>query len=143
MKYTYDETTLTIEADESERAALREVATDLPDHYGTHGHEVEFMEGLICNSELDWINPADTGDLTDAPMLGILGAEFSESSRDGVVIENLYGWHHVGRWKNEETDELENHYQPILHRWGYPHYQLRSFLTDLMETGKAVFLPSW
>lgn len=115
MKYTYDETTLTIEADEAERAALREVATDLPDHYGTLGHEVEFMERLICNSELDWIQPGETGDLTDAPLLGIRDA-------DNVLSDGSY---------------------PIVQRWGYPHYALRSFLTDLMETGRAVFRSSW
>ena len=31
----------------------------------------DWFEALVCNSELEWINPADTGDLTDAPMLGI------------------------------------------------------------------------
>ena len=31
----------------------------------------EFFEHLVCNSELEWITPERTGDLTDAPMLGI------------------------------------------------------------------------
>jgi hypothetical protein len=31
----------------------------------------EALESLIANSELDWIDPSEAGDLTDAPILGI------------------------------------------------------------------------
>jgi len=33
------------------------------------------LEPLTCNSDLDWINPAESGDLTDAPILGIRDEE--------------------------------------------------------------------
>ena len=31
----------------------------------------QVLEPLICNSELEWVDPVETGDLTEAPMLGI------------------------------------------------------------------------
>jgi hypothetical protein len=155
MNYTIspDNRTLTLTVSPEERAVLKEVAdynqkTGYPGFYDTD--EQDALEGLIANSELDWINPVDTGDLTAAPLLGILGAVFSESGRDGVAFPSLFGWVHVGRYERRENNqeiphngEIEDHFQPILQRWGYSHYQIRSFLTDLMETGKAEFLNSW
>ena len=62
-----DRLRLTLSVDESERAELRE----LGDEIHTDKAMYEFFEHLVCNSELDWIAPEWTGDLTDAPMLGI------------------------------------------------------------------------
>lgn len=141
MKFIYTPERLTLTCDEAERAELREILEE-------NGHfsdrtEAEFMDHLICNSELDWINPDDTGDMTDAPMLGVWGEDVAESQRDGFTGERLYGWVQLGRWHNAETGRIENHYSPILERWAYPHYAVRSFLSDLMENGEAVFLSNW
>lgn len=133
MKYTTTENKLILECSPEEQGELREIAKRSLDHFHFRDHEVESLEGLIANSELDWIDPADTGDPTDAPILGILGKSFSDSERDGFAASTLYGWHRCG---------LDS-YQPILGRWGYPYYKLRSFLKDLMDTGKATFLSSW
>lgn len=146
MKYNIspDRNTLTLECTPEGQALLREILNDRPGHLDfTSEDESEFLESLLCNSKLEWVDPTETGDLTDAPLLGIMGAEFSESSRDGVVFPSFHGWRQVGRWNCEDTGELENHYQPILERWGYPHYQVRSFLMDLMQTGKTEFLNAW
>lgn len=112
MKYTYTPEKLTLECSPEEQAELREISaayTEEGRKHWTDQDECEFLERLICNSELDWTDSRVTGDLTDAPLLCI--------------------------WGDENT--------PVAMRWGYPHYQLRSFLTDLMETGRAVFRSSW
>lgn len=67
-----DRLRLTLMVDESERTELRE----LGDEIHTDKAMYEFFEHLVCNSELNWIAPEWTGDLTDAPMLGI--AEWSD-----------------------------------------------------------------
>ena len=102
MKYSYDNngtSVLIIHANESDRYNLAE----LPNRSVNCEHEA--LEVLICNSDLEWIDPSETGDLTDAPMLGI---------RD-----------HKGR---------------IFHHWAYMDYQVRSFIDDLIETGRAIFI---
>jgi hypothetical protein len=67
MKYTIsnDKKTLTIKTQFGERALLRKL-----DEIQSDKAMIEFFEHLTCNSELEWIDAADTGDLTDAPMLG-------------------------------------------------------------------------
>ena len=60
-----DRKTLTITVDEDERQALRELEDIQSD-----SAMADFLEPLICNSELDWLKPEQTGDLTDAPILG-------------------------------------------------------------------------
>ena len=82
MHYTFntDRTRLTVHADADERAALAEARTDNPEEWGGSPIEADTLEHLLCNSELDWVNPTDTGDLTDAPMIGI-------TDEDGTVLE--------------------------------------------------------
>ncbi len=100
---------LIIRANEQERANLKDISnTDRP------GREIEYeaLEDLCANSELEWIDPSETGDLTDAPMLGI---------RDGDV--------------DQPTCE-----SPVIARWAFMDYQLRSFVDDLIEKGEAIFI---
>jgi hypothetical protein len=64
---------LVISIDKEEQRLLKEAAADESPEFNFDSdynmHEV--FEHLVCNSELDWINPEDTGDMTSAPMLGI------------------------------------------------------------------------
>jgi hypothetical protein len=73
-KISKDWRTLTITADRMERKLLRE-GWDNPGVTNIDSDKAmyEFLEPLVSNSELEWINPVDTGDSTSAPMLGILG----------------------------------------------------------------------
>jgi len=91
----------------------------------------DVFENMIGNSELDWINPQDTGDLTDAPMLGILGEE--GILQHTVFLEN-YGLVETG------SDNYWKMVRPILNRWAFMDYQVRTPLQDLAEKGQVVFI---
>jgi len=128
-----DRRTLTITADAMERKLLREgwdnpgetnIASDKAMH--------EFFEGVLANSELQWIDPSWTGDLTSAPMLGILGDDVAESEVKSFPAP-YHGWREIGFNGREKV------FQPVLERWHYASYALRSPLADLMETGKCEF----
>jgi hypothetical protein len=94
--------------------ASNELRTELQEKNGHFSDvdEAEVLEPVLCNSELDWVNPSETGDLTDAPMVGI---------RDQI----------------EENGQLIH---LIPERWAYTDYQIKSFLEDLRDTGKAIFI---
>lgn len=138
MTFSYTDEKLTLECSPEEQAELRELSaayTEEGRNHWTDQDESEFLERLIGNSALNWINPADTGDLTDAPMLGIWGPDIPES-RKGEYPQ-AFGFTQCGCWDGKLQ------YMPILNRWAFEPYQVRSFLTDLMETGKTEFLSSW
>lgn len=81
----------------------------------------DFCEKLVCNSELDWVRPEWTGDLTDAPMLGVV----------------FWG---------DDADERSASFVPTVEeRWGWTDYQVRSLLEQLRDHGTAVLVggPVW
>jgi hypothetical protein len=119
-----DRRTLTILADDAARAELRAIRDDDPDAFGSDATLIDAFDRLIGNSELEWIDPDACGDLTDAPILGILGEMTKEPG--GVL---------VGRWGNPPA----NRYQPVVERWAFAPYCLRSPLDDLLDKGEAVF----
>lgn len=108
MKYTIspDRSKLTITADELERAELRELGEDVHRDRTMH----DWLEPLTCNSELEWIDPSETGDLTSAPMLGYHGCGISVPP-DKVAC-----------------------------RWAFLDYAVRSVLEDLRDKGECVFV---
>jgi len=69
MKYeiSKDRKTLTLTVDLLEIDLLKRLGEEID----TDKAMYDWFESLVCNSELEWINPEDTGDLTSAPMLGI------------------------------------------------------------------------
>ena len=131
IKYQIDKDagTLTLTADDEARAEIRELAEEEIGR-GWRWMEVEALDCLTCNAELQWIDPADTGDITDAPMLGVTGGEEEETREK----KGPFGAVCVG------GDGKGPIFSPILERWGFMRYETRSFLEDLMETGKAVFV---
>lgn len=134
MNYAIENGTLVLTCDAKEQQQLRDTYSENPSYFGTHTHENEFCEGLISNSELEWIEPEWTGDLTDAPMLGMTGRDDITDSERAAYSAPVYGWRPTGH------DEKGNSYAAILNRWAFMDYQLRSFLTDLMEKGEAKFV---
>lgn len=107
MRFETQGTKLVIFADEDEREEMK----DRSSMVGYH-NEAEALESLIANSKLDWISSEETGDLTDAPILGIRGGYY----KDNMFIHT------------------------IEQRWAFMDYQVRSFVEDLIRTGKCVFV---
>lgn len=128
MNYTIskDRKTLTVTVTPDEREILKRMDEEIHQD----ATMCDFLEPLTCNSELEWINPADTGDLTDAPMLGILG---EDGLRDYTVFLPNHGLVETGCDGHNITA------QPILERWTYSPYQVRSVLEDLRDKGECVF----
>lgn len=113
---------LTITVDESERKQLREWEDE---HAGMANESInsdlamhDFLEPLTCNSELEWVDAFETGDLTNAPMLGI---------RDSV----------------DDKLRANGGLPKIIEHWGFEPYQVRSVLEDLRDKGEAVFVSEW
>jgi hypothetical protein len=97
-RITETRTKLIIQIEESEMLHLQKMGDELDD-FGTIQQEIDFLDPLICNSELDWIDPAECGDLTEAPMLGILDEE-------GNVIERwAYMDYQVRSFLNDLADD--------------------------------------
>ena len=119
--------TLTLRAGDEDRAAIADL---IDDKGASFESECEALDYLMSNSELQWIDPLDTGDLTEAPLIGILGEEQRERS-------GPYGFIECGQ------DAGGKLYQPILERWGFEPYQIRTFLADLVARGSAVFHNQW
>lgn len=119
-----------ITAPEETREVLRQRLADDEDTFDTDQAMHEILEGLECNSELMWINPCDTGDITDAPILGIMGQE----CRKKELPQPRFGQMVCGH------DPQGDWYQPILARWGWMSYAVKSLQRELLEEGKAVLL---
>jgi hypothetical protein len=109
-----DRKTLVIEFSPSERDML----TGLGDLIHQDSTMCDCLEGLTCNSELEWISDQEAhetfGDLTEAPCLGI---------RDCVI--------------NDEERGLD---YPLKERWRFMDYQVRSVLEELRDKGMVVFI---
>ena len=73
MKYeiSKDRKNLTITIDKYGQKTLYKLGEDISSDQTMR----DFFEILICSSELQWIAPEETGDLTAAPMLGIRDGE--------------------------------------------------------------------
>jgi hypothetical protein len=130
---TPDRKRLTIITETSDKIPLEE-ARDI----------YEALENLIANSHFDWINPADTGDLTDAPMLGIYGTEFTAPAGKSPTV----AWMERFPWKKASPigfvhagqSERGSHWMPILERWAFMDYQVKDELETLKETGRLTFI---
>ena len=128
FKISKNRQTLTLIADRADRAELQKLESIQTDR-ALH----DWLEPLLANSELVWVDPAETGDLTDAPLLGILGNEMTVLKCNQTVARH-YGWVVTGRCRGKKL------IQPILERWGFMDYQLRSPLEDLRDRSEADFI---
>ena len=68
-KFNDDRTRLTIIASYGEQRHLKTLGDTIQQDTEMHDQ----LEHITANSNLEWIDPSATGDLTSAPMLGILG----------------------------------------------------------------------
>ena len=95
----------------------------------------ELLEPLVTNDEYAWLPEGCTGDLTSAPMLAVLGDEMPgpDDTEDALGM----GLVHVGCWPHE--GRLRQMYQPVLKRWAFMPYQVRSPQGDLTDDGQCVW----
>lgn len=133
MKYSIspDRTRLTLTADAANRAALRELPEEGEGNIDMERTMIEFLEPLTCNSELEWIPEGTTGDLTSAPMLGLLGEpEWREqhTDGDGTVLIGV------------DSRSRRVNVTPVLERWAWMDYAVRSLLVELRDTGSAALI---
>ncbi len=61
---------LMLTADDDARAELRELAEDNAD-FDSDSTTYDVLDSMLGNSEFDWVDATETGDLTDALMIGI------------------------------------------------------------------------
>jgi hypothetical protein len=92
----------------------------------------DLLEPLVT-SGFTWLPEACTGDLTSAPMLGILGEEMPGPDQDaiGMGLVHVGCWYHKGR--------LRQMYQPVLQRWAFMSYAGTSPQRELAQTGECVW----
>lgn len=130
MKYEIspDRSQLIISIDDDEQKVLSNM-----DELDSDNAMYDFLDSLIANSELSWLRAEDTGDLTDAPILGILG----EETVAGEGFTGPHGFVLTGG-NGGETCAC-----PILERWGFSKYQIVSVLEELKRHKKVVFQNSW
>lgn len=125
--YEIDENRLIISVDNFTRGFLRD---SFPNKECQDNELHELFEPLTNNSELEWIDPAVTGDLTGAPMLGIYGEPVPGTEGHG---------HYVGGWEID-GGVVVDHYAPVDHRWAFMDYAVRCVIEDLIDTGEVVFV---
>lgn len=125
---------LTIRVTPEEQEELREIQEcggDCQCDVSMH----DFLEPLVCTSELEWIPEGVTDDLTSAPMLGIHGEYYEHAklphTRYGEILVGCLG------------DPPRPIYTPILERWAFMDYAVRSVLEDLRDKGFAEFIDRW
>jgi hypothetical protein len=95
----------------------------------------ELLEPLVTGDEFTWLAEGCTGDLTSAPMLGILGDEMPGPDEAEAALGT--GLVHVGCWHHEER--LRQMYRPVLKRWAFMAYQITSPQRELAETGECLW----
>jgi len=127
MKYTIEDNRLILSVDATEQAVLREIHDDNPDEFDRDHVMHDILENLVTNDSFYWIDAGSTGDLTDAPMLALLGDE-----ERGEYAECSGLWH-CGCYAGQAI------YQPVLYRWAFMDYALSTPQRELMETGRAIW----
>ena len=115
---------LEISVERNSKDEFEELALEDADSFDSDAAMYDVFEPLICNSDYSWVFPEDCGDLTSAPMLGILGEESPDAP---------YPRRFAGRWNGKAQ------YQTIEKRWGFMDYALTSPQRMLLDTGRCVF----
>jgi hypothetical protein len=123
---------LKIEADEATMAELKEMRFENPCAFTAERTLYDVFENLLGNSNLEWIDPSECGDLTDAPILGIRGDVYP------VDDPNLSGPMVQGHWRDDEGN-MQTWVRDVESRWGYMDYAVRNILDDLADKGCAIF----
>ena len=134
MRYQITDNALILTVSPAEQAELQLLRDADPDKFDTDSMMADLFEPLTSNDSFMWVTADITGDLTDAPILAILGdEEQSERSPEEVRGEGLWNCAFDSR------QDKPYYYQPVLYRWAFMGYQVESPQLALLERGKAVF----
>lgn len=124
-----DRKTLTITADDETKRIIRENRDDHDDDYaGTDKEMFDLFDDVLPNCSFEWVNPSETGDLTEAPMLGLFGEDEEVEPVDNEVPAGFRLSGHDGKTCRA---------QPILWRWAWMSYAVESLIDHLLEHGEA------
>lgn len=118
---------LVIAVEPAERKLLRQLLDEDPKAFTSNQVLHDVFEHLVANSELDWVGPEVCADLTDAPILAILGETEAGPAEDGS------GYILVGFWDGQPRR------QPVLFRWAFMAYAVTSPQEKLLERGQCVW----
>ena len=124
--FNQDRSNLILTVDLETQEYLREEEQN-NDDFHSDNFMFDFMEGFIGNNEYVWIAPETCGDLTSAPMLGILSEE--EPLPEGAG-QNGSGWVISGPNLGHQVTE----------RWAWMMYQIQSLQGELAQKGKVILV---
>jgi hypothetical protein len=118
------------------RAYLRRDRRDQLDKFESRFDSDDFLYDLLQSMFTDdcftWLPDGTTGDMTSAPMIGILGGEMPGPPTSEAECSGL---DHCGRW--EANGALREMYRPVLQRWAFLNYAVTGPQHDLAETGRC------
>lgn len=127
MKYQIEENRLVLTCTPEEQADLESMRAENEDRFDTDDFMYDLLEALVTNDSFYWIDSRVTGDMTDAPMLALLGDE------EIGPHEDCNGLYPCGRWDGETR------VQPVLYRWAFMNYAVTTPQEELRRTGRAVW----
>lgn len=133
---------LIITCDDESAEQLKEEMADHPDDWIVR-LESDVIEAITANSAYLSISPMMTGDLLgdDCPMLGEFGEDRVATLKDKKALNKPGSCLlHVGQGPDPATGKLQTWVCPLLNRWAYMDYQVRSFVEDLVEKKQAIFV---
>ena len=110
MKMTFEDEMLVMTVDAAEQDSLKRMRDADPHKFGLNDTLYEMLDDLFSNDEFVWLPEGFTGDLTSAPMIGILGdeEEMPRDYKDRCVGSGLLGWS-SGTVCLPEPDEVPSH----------------------------------
>ncbi len=129
---------ITVTKEEQRRLAAymrRSEAGELGSHEPTFGSDdflYDLLESMFSDDSFTWLPEGTTGDMTSAPMIGILGDEMPGPAPGRAQCSGLYP---CGRW--EVGGHLREMYQPVLQRWAFMDYAVTSPQRELAEHGRC------
>lgn len=125
MKYRIDAVSLVLTVNKKEQAWLqKQKVTNFA--FESDNFLYDLLECLFTNDEFTWLPEGTTGDLTSAPMIGVLGEEIYGSPS----LKERVGFYHVGR----DVDEV---FRPVLRRWAFMDYAVTSPQAQLADLGEC------
>jgi len=133
---------LRITPDHDTLNAIRALAKDLGQDFGTNSTMFDVFESLTANSDYQWVLPIQCGALTDAPILGITSeprplpiwkqedAEPAETGGVGNIV--------AGSWADSEG-QMRLWVEDVVQAWGFMNYAITSPQQEIVDKGYCEF----